>query len=229
MDKLQDYINKEKASGFSNSQIKAALKKAGYDQKTINGYIKKKTPKIVLGICTVLIIIIGARFMMTSSYEKGVEFFNNGEMQKAIGVFENEMQKNPFNSNIVISLGMAYSRAGDYEKATTQFDNAITLDPSNPRSYFLQAKILFAEQDYAGAIEKSEKALELNNEHFPSHLLIANSYYNLNRYKEALEHLNKADKAYYRINQTGQEVFNKDLFEANSNRLREKLLQLNSI
>ena len=58
-------------------------------------------------------------------FEKGFEYYNNGELDQAIENFSKAIELNPNNDTALNKKGLAYSAIGELDLAITDFDKAI--------------------------------------------------------------------------------------------------------
>ncbi|KAF5041189.1 Photosystem I assembly protein Ycf3 [anaerobic digester metagenome] len=90
----------------------------------------------------------------SKTYSKGKEFFNNGEIEKALEKFEEAHNKNPHNPQYLYALGITHDLLGDPELSLKYMDKVLLEDPNH-----IQSKIhKIIELDTLG---KSFEAMEL--------------------------------------------------------------------
>lgn len=80
-----------------------------------------------------------------------------GDIQSAIKVCNELIDKNPYSNDYWFTLGRLNSICGEYEKAIEAFDFALTCDDSDEELKILKAYCLFMNENY-------EKAIEVYNE-----------------------------------------------------------------
>lgn len=74
------------------------------------------------------------------NYNKGMDFFNKGEYDKAIQWFEKSIKAKNDWDTVYVSLGLCYFNKEDYSAALQNFDKAISLNKNNSSAYYNSAK-----------------------------------------------------------------------------------------
>jgi len=102
-------------------KLSSQIKKRPYKNQ------KAKNPRISTENLTTL----SANYM-----EKGVEYFNSGNHQKAIENLSKHIELHPKDILAYITRGAAYNDSGDHTKAIENFNKAIELNPNSGHAYF---------------------------------------------------------------------------------------------
>jgi tetratricopeptide (TPR) repeat protein len=63
----------------------------------------------------------------------GQTFYQLGNYNDALDIFNNALQLDPNNVNILNNLGQTFDQLGNYNDALDIFNNALQLDPNNVR------------------------------------------------------------------------------------------------
>ncbi len=96
--------------------------------------------------------------------EIGDNFFEVGELDKAVAAYKSQLKKTPSNAMVLNNLGMIYKLQFHYRHAIEFFKKSIAADPNYADAYYNLGFISFEEGDLEEAIENYKKAIELNPE-----------------------------------------------------------------
>ncbi len=120
---------------------------------------------------------------------KGESYSAEYEYGNALNVDEENIRAN-------FGLGLTYLERGDKSKANDIFERLVKLDAAfetQHKHLFNDFGINLRKQDmYEQAVDYYGRALELTEEDENLHYNIARAYFGLEKYKKALEHLNRA-------------------------------------
>jgi len=100
-----------------------------------------------------------------------------GEGEKAAGVLEQIIQRNPLDGEALLLLGDHFARAGEKEKAAFRYELAAKLAEFEPDSLVKQAQLLVSDRKFERAVEQLRKAQKLKHRD------------NVQRYLESVERL----------------------------------------
>lgn len=132
----------------------------------------------------------GNRQIVVFNYNKGVEFYQKGDMKKALEKFKMALERKPDDSRINNYMARIYYDMGQKELAISYYEDAVRYDSQDSVSILGIGQIHFDMGDYVKAMEYYNKAIEVA----PAYGL---AYYNRgtlkgmqNQYYEALEDLN---------------------------------------
>lgn len=127
-----------------------------------------------------------------SAYNRGVRYYQKGDMENAFVQFKSALEKSPENSNINHYLGRLYYDMGQKELALSYYEDAVRFNPGDSVSILGVGQVHFDRGDYKNAMKYYDMSLETA----PNYGL---AYYNRgtllgmqNKYIEALDDLNKS-------------------------------------
>lgn len=90
-------------------------------------------------------------------------YFDTGQHEKAIRVYNRSLELKPDDPNVLTDLGVMYRLNGQPELAIASFDKAMALDPRHEQSRFNKGVVLLNDlQDRAGAVKAWEELLQIN-------------------------------------------------------------------
>lgn len=122
---------------------------------------------------------------MTLKDELCLHLESIGDIQGAIKICNELIDKNPYSVDYWFMLGRLYSMSADYEKAIEAFDFALTCDDSDIELKVLKAYCLFMNENYEKAIEVYKEIIaedpEMQNRINP---LLAECLIKLENYEE---------------------------------------------
>lgn len=95
------------------------------------------------------------------SYDMGVEWMRNGNIEKAIACFNHAIELNPRFSYAYIMMARAHASKKDYTGAIHVLKKATRTDPEFDRLPYLMAKYSYKNGDYKNALMFIEKAIEI--------------------------------------------------------------------
>ena len=99
-----------------------------------------------------------------TAYERGVDYGEQGDYEKAIEEYDEALRLNPEYANAYASRGGAYMLLGQYERAIQDFDEAIRLNPEYANAYYLRAFTYQSLGEQELADRDFQKAKELGYE-----------------------------------------------------------------
>jgi tetratricopeptide (TPR) repeat protein len=120
-------------------------------------------------------------------YHIGASYVQTGEVEKAVGFFEQSLSINPENELALYDLGFFSDQEGEYQKSIEYYNRYLDIDPFNFSIWFNLGISYNKAGQYENAIEAYEFALALNDEFDQSLFNIANAYANAGKYYEAVK------------------------------------------
>ncbi|NEQ80603.1 MAG: tetratricopeptide repeat protein, partial [Moorea sp. SIO2I5] len=128
-------------------------------------------------------------------YQQATTDYQQGQITKALGLYEQVLKLNPNHFSAVFALAQGYLELGEFEEAVTYYQRAYKIDPIRNKNGLVQSLInygsqLIEQQEFITAQDKfnqvleikpgnllaQEKLLEIKNELDNDELLINNSY-----------------------------------------------------
>lgn len=124
-------------------------------------------------------------------YHIGSSYVQIGEIDKAVGYFEQALELNPENELALYDLGFFSDQEGQYHKSIEYYNRYLDIDPFNFSIWFNLGISYNKAGDFDKAIEAYEYALALNEEFDQSLFNIGNAYANAGKYAQAIEKYNE--------------------------------------
>lgn len=99
--------------------------------------------------------------MENQHYLRGVQLFQLGRYQDAIGYFKKALQEIPEDFNSLFHLAHSYLNLDDLEKSEEMANGLLKIDPDDENAYFLMSQIYFSKSDFKKALEFINKAISI--------------------------------------------------------------------
>jgi len=135
------------------------------------GLLSMTTPLKILWIFSTLYF----SFWYIGIANTGRKYYVNGEYEKAISVFNDEIRKNP-SSETFFNLGLAYGKIGLYDKEIAAYEDAIKLSPKKPELHFNVGSAYSSVGNKQKAIEALNEAIRLRPDYLKAHYTICKIY-----------------------------------------------------
>jgi len=123
---------------------------------------------------------------------KGIDFFTQGQYDKAIASFEKVIEKFPSSVEGYYNLGLTYLRKGDIDQAIVLLEKAKELYPEGIEVYLALGECYFNKGDSEKAMISFSRAIELQPDNPRSYYNLGIVYYKLDKTNEALQAFNKS-------------------------------------
>lgn len=161
--------------------------------------------KLIRYIIYSLIIpfLLFAQKPYVKNYNKGMEFFQKGDYDKAIQWFEKSIKAKNDWDTVYVSLGQCYLEKNDITTAINNFNKAISLNKNNSSAYFSLAKSYQFLNNDKEALKNYELAYQSDTTNLVALNNIGMLSYKLKDYKKAetaylkLARINKKDAAVF--------------------------------
>lgn len=96
------------------------------------------------------------------TFNKGVELFNQQNIEEAKSAFEMAAVIKPDNTDAYRNAALCYERLGNYEKAVESMQKVIDLEPGNTEAHMQLGTIHYNNKEFEKAAAEFEKVLELD-------------------------------------------------------------------
>jgi tetratricopeptide (TPR) repeat protein len=124
----------------------------------------------------------------------GDHYFDEGDLEKAIGEYQKGLILDPGHLNLLNSLGVCHGRQGEHKTAIAVFDEVLSLEPDNLMANFNKGCSLI----YSGQLEDAElallKARQIAPDNFEVLFHLGKTSLELGHLEQALTALNKASE-----------------------------------
>jgi len=124
----------------------------------------------------------------------GMAYYQSGQYDKAVRVFQAQAQANAQDPNNFIGLAFSLNALKKYGEAKAAAESAIKLAPDNSDARVGLADALMNKGDFALAVEPLKKAAELSPKNPWIFTRLGNAGYNLGNYAEAVANFRKASE-----------------------------------
>jgi len=112
--------------------------------------------------------------------------FSQGEYEKAIISYSEDLETNPKDINLLFSRGRAYQELGQLLEAQADFDLALQQDPKNTQVLMSLSLVHLDQESFASALLYATKAEEVDGPLPMSSLLKGRAFHQLGMPEEAL-------------------------------------------
>jgi len=136
--------------------------------------------------------LLNPQFADNVEYFKGHVFFNQGKIDAAKKLFENQIDKETNMVGALSMLGMCYCKKEDYEKSIRYYKLAVDKDPENPNTWNGYANILRIAGRYPEGFESVYKALEINPQDVLANTTLAELNASIGNYPEFYKNIDLA-------------------------------------
>lgn len=110
-----------------------------------------------------------------------------GDLDEAIRISNELIDKNPYSNEYWFTLGRLYSMRGEFDKAIEAFDFALTCDDSDPELKILKAYCLYMNENYEKAIEVYNEVASDESTRIRIKPLMAECYIKLEEYEKGYQ------------------------------------------
>ncbi len=117
----------------------------------------------------------------------GRKFYVDGEYEKAVAAFEEEISKKP-TSEAYFNLALAYGKLGDHDNEIITYQQSIELKPK-PETYFNLGNAYDDKGNKQEAIKAFKQAISLRPEYLKAHYTICKTYAEIGDKENALKEL----------------------------------------
>lgn len=125
----------------------------------------------------------------------GRKFYVDGEYEKAVAAFKEEISKKPSSAEAYFNLALAYGKLGEPDNEITAYERAIKLMPNKPETHFNLGTAYVDKGNKQKAIEAFKQAISLRPDYLKAHYSICKTYAELGDKDNALKELEIVKKA----------------------------------
>lgn len=119
----------------------------------------------------------------------GRKFYVEGDYEKAIAAFKEEISKKPSSAEAYFNLALAYGKLGQHDNEISAYEGAIELMPNRPEAHFNLGRAYNAEGDKYKAIAAFKQAISLRSDYLKAHYAIGKTYAEIDDKENALKEL----------------------------------------
>jgi tetratricopeptide (TPR) repeat protein len=123
--------------------------------------------------------------------ELALSYFDNKQFGEAALLFEELIQEDPDNVDLLYVLGKSYMEQREFPKASLMLQRVLQLKPDYVDAYSTMGTIYYVREDWARAAQFLLRFLELRPGQAVAHFVVANCFDNLGNAREALVHYNR--------------------------------------
>lgn len=106
----------------------------------------------------------------------GRKFYIDGEYEKAIEAYEEELFKKHSSAELHFNLALAYGKVGQHKKEIWAYQQSIKLDSKMPQSYYNLGTAYIEFGDKQKAIDSFNEAIRLKPDYLKAHYIICQTY-----------------------------------------------------
>ena len=107
-------------------------------------------------------LIVRGCFAADNPFESGLAALKEGDFDKAISLFTEDIRLHPSNGAAFDNRGFAYLQKGDLDRAIADFTVPIRMRPDDPHPYSNRAHAYEKKGDYSRAIADYSRAIQLD-------------------------------------------------------------------
>jgi len=96
------------------------------------------------------------------SYNKGANYLNTGDFEKAIKSFNKSIEKNDKFIDAYFNRALSYTYLKKYDEAVNDYSIVIQLDPNNEVSFFNRSRIFNLKKEYQKALSDLNSAINID-------------------------------------------------------------------
>ena len=127
----------------------------------------------------------------TGYYEKGNEYYEQGDYDRAIESYNMAVILNPNFLESYFNRALCYYNKKNYDKSIDDYTRAIEIDADNPLIYNNRGDAYYRKQDFEKAIADYDKAIGLNKDYLKAHYNRGLAYACLQDYETAVQNFTK--------------------------------------
>jgi len=115
-----------------------------------------------------------------------------GQLKDAETLYQEILQENPDQSDVLHALAVLYAQTGKYDDALVALDKAITLEPHIVALYNSKGNVFLRLNNHEAAAKQYQKAIDLDAQYAPAYNNLGKTYYEQEKLDQAKEYYGKA-------------------------------------
>jgi tetratricopeptide (TPR) repeat protein len=143
-----------------------------------------------LGVMALMLLLsltaCGDRATADDHFQKGNEFAQAGELEKAIAEYEAVLEKDPDHVSAMSNLGVVYYNLGQLEEAIEYYQKAIGAAPEDADIHSNLAAAYVQQMQLDKALQEYQEAVKLNPELAEAHFGLGVVHFQMSRGDEAI-------------------------------------------
>jgi tetratricopeptide (TPR) repeat protein len=128
----------------------------------------------------------------TVSFNRGVEYDNNSQFDRAIRAYDEVIRLNPNYPSAFYNRALDYASQGELDRAIEDYDHAVRLDPLNPDYLVSRGVAYHGKGQYDRAIQDYDQAIRLRPDHALALVDRGIAYASRNAYDHAIRDYDQA-------------------------------------
>jgi len=117
----------------------------------------------------------------------GRKFYVDGEYEKTVTAFKDEISKKPNSAEAYFNLALAYGKLKQHDNEIAAYEGAIKLMPNKPETHFNLGNAYVDKDDKQKAIEAFKQAISLRPDYLKAHYTICKTYAEIGDKENALK------------------------------------------
>ena len=122
----------------------------------------------------------------------GISNAANGDLDAALGAFDQAIQINPKYAPAYFCRGKAHAQQQKPDEAIADFNQAIQLDPADTEAYYQRGSLKGQKGDFDGAAGDFSQVIKLDPKYAPAYYNLGHVYYFQGKLDGALDEINQA-------------------------------------
>jgi tetratricopeptide (TPR) repeat protein len=180
-----EHLRKDEGQSLAYLERASALDPANKSVRRQLGIIYREAGEFGKAIDTLKPLLPDAKL------ELGLSYFDSKKFAEAAVLFEELLQTDPNNVDLLYVLGKSYMEQKQYPKAQLMLARVLQLKPDDVDSYSTMGSIFYFQEDWPHAIQYLLKFIELRPGSAVAHFAVATCFDRLGDAKNAVLHYNR--------------------------------------
>jgi tetratricopeptide (TPR) repeat protein len=125
-------------------------------------------------------------------YQRGMAYYRQGDLQKAIADFSEVIELNPQNAQAYSDRGAMFSQMNKIDRAIRDYDAAIRINPGFSNAYTNRGRAYVEKENIEAAMSDYNKAIELNPDDQMAYSNRATLFYEQGKFEAAIADFTQA-------------------------------------